>query len=269
MNNIGAVARAIVILIARLALLPGKLMARHFDRKRAQNGLAPLNSFQRGAVHAFVGVAALTAMSMGPAATSTSSTSASAYVPTYAPTRSTPSSTPISVDADVAAAPGLTVARIVDGDTLELSDGSTIRPLGIDSCETDTPGGANATASAGAWQGEEVTLTAEPGVDTDRYGRLLRYVHSDELGDFGEYQVRYDHTGVYQGRNDASQAYLKQLYVKDTLYSTNPPSGRECGEFPPPAPVDESPAYVPNNDDDDGMRDGALTGGYCARKWWC
>jgi hypothetical protein len=34
-------------------------------------------------------------------------------------------------------------------------------------------------------------------------------------------------------------------------------------------PADNSGGVYVDTDDDDGMRDGALTGGYCARKWWC
>lgn len=35
----------------------------------------------------------------------------------------------------------VTVTKVIDGDSLELSDGRTIRVLGIDSCEMNTPGG--------------------------------------------------------------------------------------------------------------------------------
>lgn len=184
----------------------------------------------------------------------TSSTAAA--TPTQAPTQA-----PV-----IAPSRDLAIMRIIDGDTLELSDGSTIRPLGIDSCEADTPGGGDATRTAQAWYGEAITLTTEPGVDTDRYGRLLRYVHSDQLGDFGEYQVRYDHTGVYQGSNDASPAYLDQLYAHDLDFAVHPPSGRECGQNPPPTPAADDTVYVPvpDNDDDDGGKSR-----YCRRHWYC
>lgn len=112
-------------------------------------------------------------------------------------------------------------------------------------------------------------------MDTDRWGRLLRYVQTvvgrGQIGDYGLYMVRYDHTGVYQGDNDASDEYVQQLYAADLVYAENPPSGRECGEPDPPPPADNSGGVYVDTDDggDDGMRDGALTGGYCARKWWC
>jgi endonuclease YncB( thermonuclease family) len=163
------------------------------------------------------------------------------------------------------------VARVIDGDTFELSDGRTVRVLGIDSCEMKAPetyGGEQAKRTA---EGQlmnrfiDVTLTAEPGVDTDRYGRLLRYVQVDGR-DFGTGMVKYDHTGVYQGENDASDEYIAQLYANDTEYSANPPSGRECADpYPPSTGGGGGDVDVP----DLNGRDGALTGGYCGRKWWC
>jgi hypothetical protein len=87
--------------------------------------------------------------------------------------------------------------------------------------------------------------------------------------DFGESMVKYDHTGVYQGDNDASASYLERLYAADLEFAMNPPAGRECSD--PYAEYRDDPGSenVGGDDDDDGMRDGALTGGYCARKWWC
>ncbi len=82
--------------------------------------------------------------------------------------------------------------------------------------------------------------------------------------------VRNDHTGVYQGRNDASPDYIARLYELDTQYSANPPSGRECGDPSPSTPSTGGNSYSYDSDDGDyNMPDGALTGGYCARKWWC
>ncbi|MBW0102756.1 thermonuclease family protein [Pseudonocardia sp. KRD291] len=169
----------------------------------------------------------------------------------------------------------VTVTEVVDGDTFRTGDGREIRVLGIDSCEKGTYGGGLAVADAEqtltTGYGGPVTLTVQAGVDTDRNGRHLRYVQfGDDHEDFGEYMVANDHTGVYQGRHDASPDYVARLYALDTKYSTNPPSGRECGD-PTPAPVtgDTGPSYSYDGDDDVNMPDGALTGGYCARKWWC
>lgn len=169
----------------------------------------------------------------------------------------------------------VTVSRVIDGDTFELSDGRKVRLLGIDSCESDTPGGVKATNDAltlltGGWQ---VTLHEEPTApDTDQWGRLLRYVDIADVSDFGEWMVRHDHTGIYtdsKGRQggDASQTYLDQLRGQDLVYAANPPSGRECGEYPPPPPPvnnDDDDTYVPAPDNDD---DGESW--FCRKRRWC
>ncbi|WP_226353771.1 thermonuclease family protein [Pseudonocardia sp. ICBG601] len=207
--------------------------------------------------------------------TTASTTAAASPTTTQAPTTSTSSSYRTATPAATPTVTGeqVTVSRVIDGDTFELTDGRTIRVLGIDSCEIGTVEGDYAKSSAESDLTNTtypVTLTEEPGVDTDPYGRHLRYVQAGyNQEDFGLEMVRWDHTGVYQGRNDASPGYVAQLYAKDLEYASNPPSGRECGGSSAPA-SSGGDVYV---DTDGGgnynMPDGALTGGYCARKWWC
>jgi endonuclease YncB( thermonuclease family) len=161
----------------------------------------------------------------------------------------------------------VTVNRVIDGDTLELSDGRKVRVLGIDSCEMSTYGGKEAKADAERIVGgRTATLTAQPGVTVDRYGRLLRYVRVS-LIDFGVEMVKWDHTGVYQGKNDASPEYLRRLYAEDTRYAVNPPAGRNCDD--PYPDVGKGGDSYSGGDDSGNMPDGALTGGYCRKKWWC
>ena len=76
---------------------------------------------------------------------------------------------------------GFVVARVVDGDTLELNDGSKVRLLGINTPETTR----NECYSAQAKdflktlvEGKTVTLESDV-EDKDVYGRLLRYVSVD------------------------------------------------------------------------------------------
>ncbi|MCD2189937.1 thermonuclease family protein [Actinomycetospora soli] len=128
-------------------------------------------------------------------------------------------------DSDVAA-DGATdgmVTRVIDGDTFVVDGGTEVRVLGIDSCEAPTAGGRRATRAAeDAILGQTVRLTAEPGVDRDRYGRELRYV-SYAGGDLAEMMVRADHTAIYaKGRNDASSAVQARLRSLDG-------NGRTCG----------------------------------------
>lgn len=165
------------------------------------------------------------------------------------------------------------MSRVIDGDTFELVDGRQVRVLGIDSCEAGTYGGQEAKRMAESDltnpYDAPITMTREPGVDADQDRRLLRYVQLDGY-DFGEQMVRYDHTGVYQGRNDAAPDYIARLYAADTEYAANPPAGRSCADPYPPAPTTGNTyTYESDDDGDVNMPDGALTGGYCRGKWWC
>jgi endonuclease YncB( thermonuclease family) len=128
-------------------------------------------------------------------------------------------------------AEAITVTKVIDGDSLQLADGREIRLLGIDSCEASTYGGKEATSAAESAltnpYNQPITMTAEPGVDLDPYDRHLRYVQLNGY-DFGESMVKHDHTGVYQGKHDASPQYVRRLYAADAEYSTHPPAGRYC-----------------------------------------
>lgn len=210
--------------------------------------------------------------------TSSSSTAASTRPTTVAAAPATRAAPPSTASAagtvtttSVRAGEQVTVAEVVDGDTFTVSDGRTVRVLGIDSCELGTVQGDSAKLSAESdLKYSPVTLTAEPGVDTDQYGRHLRYVQAGYGNeDFGLEMVQWDHTGVHQGDNDASPEYIRQLYAKDLTYATSPPSGRECGGSSAPVSSGSDVDVYVDTDDDVNMPDGALTGGYCARKWWC
>lgn len=144
------------------------------------------------------------------------------------PPASSPASSPVSPEAASAGTSGIAaqqlvaVARVVDGDTLKLGDGQRVRLLGVDACEASTPQGSAATAATERFvDGRAVVLGVEPGVDRDRFGRLLRYVSVPGRGDLGEFLVAFPHTGIYQGRNDASPANRARLEARE--------DGRDCG----------------------------------------
>lgn len=154
------------------------------------------------------------------------------------------------------------VAKVIDGDTFETTGGRRVRALGIDSCEMSTPGGrsAKATAESILSPGRILVLVREPTApDTDRYGRLLRYVRDiDGTHDFGWSMVVNDHTGVYAGRNDASPEYVAKMRELDT-------DGRTCGDEPPPPPPSATEDhYVPAPSAGDGRKSR-----YCRRHWYC
>lgn len=82
-----------------------------------------------------------------------------------------------------------TVARVIDGDTLQLDDGRRVRLIGVDAPESDAlkqrrQGDEECYGrQAGVFlferlpPGSQVRLTPDPSQgDVDQYGRLLRYV---------------------------------------------------------------------------------------------
>lgn len=85
------------------------------------------------------------------------------------------------------AGPQAAVVAVVDGDTIESSAG-TVRLIGIDAPERGECGYGEAAAQVSALlsPGTAITLTLPDGEnDTDRYGRLLRYVDTADGVDVG------------------------------------------------------------------------------------
>lgn len=82
-----------------------------------------------------------------------------------------------------------TVKRVIDGDTIELTDGRTLRYIGIDTPETVDPGRPTGCFGQEASrfnkqlvEGKKVELEKDVS-NTDRYGRLLRYVFVEYNGE--------------------------------------------------------------------------------------
>lgn len=101
----------------------------------------------------------------------------------------------------------MTVTWRVDGDTLHTTAGK-VRIIGIDTPEHDECGFAGANSAADALlaaSGQQVTLTSPPGEDnTDKYGRLLRYVTLADGRDFGLAMLQ---SGVARARYDSLDGY--------------------------------------------------------------
>lgn len=96
-----------------------------------------------------------------------------------------PSPTPSTIQGE--AAELARVARVVDGDTIKLESGETVRYIGIDTPETVAPnqpigcfGKEASDRNAALVAGKEVRLETDTS-NTDRYGRLLRYVYVEEV----------------------------------------------------------------------------------------
>ena len=80
-----------------------------------------------------------------------------------------------------------TVKRVIDGDTIELSNGKRVRYIGIDTPETVDPrksvqcfGREAKEENMRLVDGKTVRLEKDIS-ETDRYGRLLRYVYVDDV----------------------------------------------------------------------------------------
>jgi len=76
-----------------------------------------------------------------------------------------------------------TVTRVIDGDTIVLDNGETVRYIGMDTPEIHPeaePFGIEAyNANRFLVEGKKVTLEKDTS-ETDKYGRLLRYVYVDD-----------------------------------------------------------------------------------------
>ncbi len=79
------------------------------------------------------------------------------------------------------------VEKVIDGDTILLSDGQKLRYIGIDTPETKDPrkpvgcfGDIASDKNKELVEGKEVRLEKDVS-ETDRYGRLLRYVWVGEI----------------------------------------------------------------------------------------
>lgn len=107
-----------------------------------------------------------------------------------------------------------TVVAVVDGDTVDVAGVGRVRLIGIDTPERGECGYAVATEALSAQAlGRQVTLLAGAQDDTDRYGRLLRYVIVNGV-DVGLAQVeqglavaRYDSRDGY-GAHDRQSEYV-------------------------------------------------------------
>lgn len=82
------------------------------------------------------------------------------------------------------------VKHIIDGDTIELADGRRVRYIGIDTPELNSSGLDDDECLAWAArernrillsQSKDIRLIKDSGSDTDKYGRLLRYVYGNTL----------------------------------------------------------------------------------------
>lgn len=122
-----------------------------------------------------------------PAATSTTSSTTTSSTTTTSTTAPTTTTTTLITASALPDGDDAVVRRVVDGDTLELQDGRTVRLIGVDTPETKHPSqpvgclGPEATAYTGerfpAGTGVRLVYDVER---TDRYDRDLVYLYRAE-----------------------------------------------------------------------------------------
>ena len=153
--------------------------------------------------------------------------------------------------------PGVTatVNRWVDGDTVDTSRG-TIRLIGVDTPEKGRCGAATATKAARRWApvGSTVRLVNPSSVvDTDRYGRSLRYVVRGEI-DVSKAQIvkgakaRYDSTDGYQWHPRQASYHAADRAHRDYHCSSKP------SRVPPEFDRADQQVGLPQPGSDQGQR---------------
>lgn len=97
------------------------------------------------------------------------------------------------------------VVSVIDGDTIELQDGSRVRYLGIDTPETGEPYYSEATARNKELVEGKVVYLQKGKRDRDEYDRLLRYIYID---------------GIFVNAELVAQGYAKAyIFDPDERYS--------------------------------------------------
>jgi endonuclease YncB( thermonuclease family) len=172
---------------------------------------------------------------------------ASSTVPAPAP--SVPASTPVPV----ALPAPLTVAGVVDGDTVDLSDGRRVRLLGIDTPEQGECGHAEATAFARTTLlDRSVQVVPDRTQDAaDRYGRALLHLYAPQDYSTTAAGAGWAESHVYDNRpvQRAPQIRAAQRAAQDQRLGI---WGDLCAPPPASAPVTtEHPPPAARQDDDD------------------
>lgn len=115
------------------------------------------------------------------------------------------------------------VSRVVDGDTVELSDGSKVRLIGVNTPESTTttePYGKEASNyTKSQLTGKTVYLEKDVS-ETDKYGRLLRYVWLSIPNEISDSEIRTKMYNAILVQNGYSQVSTYPPDVKYQEYFT-------------------------------------------------
>lgn len=171
-------------------------------------------------------------------------------VPATDATEASPSVEPVVEE------PTYVVTHVVDGDTIDLDSGDSVRLVGIDTPERGECGfGPAQSALKRLVLGKEVTLVASD-EDADKYGRLLRYV---EVGDL-DVGLRLIRKGLAIARYDSRDGYGR--HPREDRYIT---ADAAAADITCPKPVPETePEKEPRGfaDTGKGGKGGSCEPGY-------
>jgi hypothetical protein len=127
---------------------------------------------------------------------------------------------------------------VVEGDTVELGNGETVRVVGIDTPEGGECGYDQATANMERLiLGKRVRLTVSD-EDRDRYGRLLRYVDVGRL-DAGLQQIT---AGLATARYDSRDGYGYHPRENRYIAADKATPNKKCAARTPPTKAPKAPA---------------------------
>jgi hypothetical protein len=132
------------------------------------------------------------------------------------------------------------VTRVIDGDTVELGNGAAVRVVGIDTPEEGDCGYDQATANMERLVLMKRITLMRSDENTDRYGRLLRYVDRGKV-DAGLRQIT---SGWAVARYDSRDGYgfhpRENRYVAADEAAPDKASSTACAD-PAPQPEPEPP----------------------------
>jgi micrococcal nuclease len=130
----------------------------------------------------------------------------------------------------------VTVKRVIDGDTFELTTGKHVRLQGIDTPEKGEPFADIATDFADSiFRGKAVRLEVDKKEPEDKYGRILGYVYVDRIL-FNELIIRRGLARVYLFRGN-------QPFRAELISAQNEARRAKIGIWSLPAPSPE-PYYI-------------------------
>lgn len=131
------------------------------------------------------------------------------------------------------------VTKVIDGDTIVLETGETVRYIGIDAPETrgDCFAAESTNKNKELVLGKKVRLEKDVS-ETDRYKRLLRYIYVDNIF-INDYLVRQGYAKVatyppdvkYQNQFLEAEKYARENKLGLWSKCAVSPKDKDCGDF--------------------------------------